>query len=147
MKWLWCFWWKVFCWQNGSEEKMHFLNTTVLTLWQNIFHPQMFWLSCQLFSISAIKQSFCCRLKDFFSSSSVEATGGITNTTTIHHIESLVPMLWLVQYSSSAKWAKGRSWAWVRAFSAFLSFIYAQYLLKYSFFFPWKKILWELSFI
>lgn len=84
---------KYFVERLDQREKMHFLNTRILALWQNIFHPQMFWLSCQLFSISAINQSLCCWLKDFFSGSSVEATGGITNTTTINHIESLVMML------------------------------------------------------
>ena len=84
---------KYFVDRMDQREKMHFLNARVLAVWQNTFHPQMFWPNCQLFYRSAINQSLCCWLKDLSSSSSVEATGGITNTTTINHVELLVMML------------------------------------------------------
>lgn len=106
-------------------KKMHFLNTRVLALWQNIFHPQMFCLSCQLFSMSAINQSLCCQLKDFFSSSPVKATGSIKNTTAINHTKSFVMLMYLVPFSPKADWAKYTSWilGWI-----FLSFLYLSYM-------------------
>jgi len=48
------------------EKKMHFLNTRVLACWQNTFHPQMFWLSCQLFSMSALNHNFSVNWKISF---------------------------------------------------------------------------------
>lgn len=61
----------------------------------------MFCLSCQLFPMSAINQSLCCQLKDFFSSSPVKATGGITNTSAINPTKSFV-MMYLAPFSPKA---------------------------------------------
>lgn len=86
---------KYFVDRMDQSEKMHFLNTRVLALCQNIFHPQMFWLSCQLFSLCAISQSLYCRQIFFFflNSSSVEETGGTSNATAVDNMKSLVKML------------------------------------------------------
>lgn len=62
----------------------------------------MFCLSCQLFPMSAINQSLCCQLKDFFSSNPVKVAGDITNTIAFNHTKSFV-MMYLAPFSPKAE--------------------------------------------
>lgn len=141
MEWLWCFWWKVFCWQNGSEWKNAFSqHKGFSSLTKMYFIPRCFGWAVNYSPRLPLTNHFTV---DWFFLVTVKATGDTTNTTTIGNFM----MLQLVQYSLSANWGKDINLTqWAVWFSPPLPVIYILHWLQYYPLPSPRRTFWELPF-